>query len=80
MTNQEDNIILGKYVFEDNNQERKSQACLGQTCSRSSIVFLSQFLEFCWFFLVAFGEFISRKFLTNPLFGWEFCVVQKDTS
>ena len=42
MTDQEDNINLVKIVFDDNNQERKSWVCLGQTCSRSLIVFLSQ--------------------------------------
>ena len=42
MTDQEDNINLGKTAFDDNNQERKCWACLGQTCSRSLIVFLSQ--------------------------------------
>ena len=42
MTDQEDNINLGKNVSDDNNQERKSWVCLGQTCSRSPIVFLSQ--------------------------------------
>ena len=42
MTDQEDDIILGKIVFDDNNQERKTWSCLGQTCSRSLIVFLSQ--------------------------------------
>ena len=42
MTDQEGNIILGETVFDDNNQERKSWGCLGQTCSRSLIVFLSQ--------------------------------------
>ena len=42
MTDQEDEVNLGKFVFDDNNQERKSWACLGQTCSRSLIVFLSQ--------------------------------------
>ena len=41
MIDQEDNIILGKILFDDNNQERKAWACLGQTCSRSLIVFLS---------------------------------------
>ena len=40
MTDQEDNIIVGKNVFDDNNQERKSRTFLGQTCSRSLIVFL----------------------------------------
>ena len=33
MTDQEDNINRGKIVFDDNNQEKKSWACLGQTCS-----------------------------------------------
>ena len=42
MTDQEDNINLGIIVFHDNNQGRKSWAGLGQTCSRSLIVFLSQ--------------------------------------
>ena len=42
MTEQEENYNLGKIVFDDNNQERKSWSCLGQTCSRSLIVFLSQ--------------------------------------
>ena len=41
MTQQEGNIYLGKYAFDDNNQERKSWACLGRTCSRSLIVFSS---------------------------------------
>ena len=39
MADQEDNIILVKIVFDDNNQERKSWACLGKTCSTSVIVF-----------------------------------------
>ena len=34
MSDQEDNINLGKIVFDDNNEERKSWSCLGQTCSR----------------------------------------------
>ena len=42
MTDQEDKINLGKIVSDDNDQERKSWVCLGQTCSRSLIVFLSQ--------------------------------------
>ena len=42
MTEEEDIINLGKIFFDDNNQERKSWACLGQTFSRSLIVFLSQ--------------------------------------
>ena len=54
MTHQEDNINLGKIVFGDNNQERKSWACLGQTCSRSLIVFLSQLFVIL---LIIFGCF-----------------------
>ena len=42
MTDQEDKFNLGKIVSDDKNQERKSWAYLGQTCSRSLIVSLSQ--------------------------------------
>ena len=79
MTHQEDNIDLGKVVLDGNNQERKSWACLGRICSRSSMCFCPNFLWFCWLSLVAFGEFIFQKLVTNPLLGWEFCVVQQDT-
>ena len=34
---------LGNFVFDDNNQERQSWKCFGQTCNRSLVVFLSQF-------------------------------------
>ena len=54
MTDREDNINLGKIVFDDNNQERKSWACLGQTCSRSLIVFLFQLFVIL---LIIFGCF-----------------------
>ena len=54
MTDQQDNINLGKIVFDDNNQEGKSWACLGQTCSRSLIVCLSQLFVI---FLIIFGCF-----------------------
>ena len=42
MTDQEDNVNLSKIVFYDDIQEKKSWACLGQTVSRSLIVFLTQ--------------------------------------
>ena len=42
MIDQEDNINLGRNVFDDNIQERTSWAFLGQPCSRSLIVSLSQ--------------------------------------
>ena len=42
MTDLEDRFNLCKIVFDDNNQEKKSWSWLGQTCSVSLIVFLSQ--------------------------------------
>ena len=54
MIDQEDNINIGKYVFDDNNHERKSRACWGKTCYRSLIVFLSQFFVIL---LIIFGCF-----------------------
>ena len=39
MTDQEDKINVGKIAFDDNNEERKSWACLEQTRSRCLIVF-----------------------------------------
>ena len=38
-----DNANLDEIVFDDQNFERRSWSCLGQTCSRSLFVFLSQF-------------------------------------
>ena len=43
MPDDTDKINLDKNVFDDQNVERRSRSCLGQTCSRSLIVFLSQF-------------------------------------
>ena len=44
MTEHTDNgLNLGNFVFDDNNQERQSWKCFGQTCNRSLVVFLSQF-------------------------------------
>ena len=54
MTDQEDHDNLGEIVFDDNNQERISWACLGQTCSRSLNVFLSQLFDIL---LIIFGCF-----------------------
>ena len=42
MTDHEDIIIMGKIVFDDNNQERKSGTGSEQACSRHKIVFFSQ--------------------------------------
>ena len=79
MTDQEDNNNLRKIVFDDNNQERKSWTCLGQTCSRSLIVFLSQLFVILLIILVAFGEFTFQKLVMNQQFGLEFCLERQDT-
>ena len=47
-------LIRLKLFLTTYNQERKSWACLGQTCSRSLIVFLSQFFIIV---LIIFGCF-----------------------
>ena len=75
MNDQEDKNHLGKNEFDDNDQERRSWDCLGQTCSWPLLVFL----WFCSLSLVAFEEFIFRKLVTNQLFGWKFCAGQQDT-
>ena len=44
MTEHTDNgLNLGNFVFDDNNQERQSWKCFGQTCNKSLVVFSSQF-------------------------------------
>ena len=73
MTDQEDNINLGKIVFDDNNQEKKSWACLRQTCSTSLIVFLSQLSVIL---LIIFGCFwqihFSKTCEESTVLGWNF--------
>ena len=43
MLDHTDNINLAEIVFDDQNAERRSWSCLGQTCSMSSLEILSQF-------------------------------------
>ena len=79
MTDQEDNINLGKIAFDDNNQKKKSWACLGQTCSRSLVVFLSQLFVILLMNFGCFVEFTFQKLVANQLFGLEICAVRQDT-
>ena len=79
MTDHEDNFNLGKIVFDDNNQEKKSWACLEQTCSRSLIVFPSQLFAFLLIIFGCFWRIHLSNFVTNQLFGLGFCAVRKDT-
>ena len=78
MTDQEDNINLGKTVFDDNNQEKKPWARLGQTCSRSLIVFLSQHFVNLLIIFSCFWRIHLSIFVTNQLFGLDFCAVRQD--
>ena len=78
MTDKEDNISLEKIVFDDNNQERKSWACSGQTCSMFLFVFLSQLFVILLIIFGCFWIIHIQKLVTNPLFGLRFCVVQQD--
>ena len=79
MTELEDKINLDKIVFDDNNQERKSWARLGQTCSRSLIVLLSNFFVILLISLVALGEFPLQKLVMNQMFALEFFALRQDT-
>ena len=73
MTDQEENFYLGKFFFDDNNQETKSWACLGHTCSRSLIVFLSQLFVIlliifgcCWRIYLSKNFDESTVWVENP--------------
>ena len=43
MTDHTDKGLQLGFVLDDNNQERQSWKCFGQTCNWSLVVFLSQF-------------------------------------
>ena len=77
MTDQDYSFNLNRIVSDDNNQEKKSWACLGQTCSRSLIVFLSELFAIM---LKVFGCFwtphLSKTCDESSL---QVCVVQLDT-
>ena len=79
MTDQEDNNNLGKIVFDDNNQGRKSSVCLGQTCSRSLIVSLSRFFVILLIIFGCFWRIHLSKTCEVSMFGLEFCAVRQDT-
>ena len=79
MTDEDDSIILGKTVFGDSNQERKSWSCMKQACSRYLVLFLSQLVVVSLIIFGSFWRIIIQKLVTNQPVGWEFCVVQPDT-
>ena len=69
MLDHTDNINLDKIVFDDQNVEMKLWSCLGQTCSKSLSMFLSQFFVILLIFAIAFGVYIWPRFVTNLQFG-----------
>ena len=79
MTDQEDNINLGKIFFNDNNQERKFGPVWDKLVPDRWLCFCPNFLSFCLSSLVAFGKFTFQKLVRNQLFGLEFCAVRQDT-
>ena len=79
MTELEDKTNPCKIIFDENNQERKSWSCLGQTCSRSLIVFLSQLFAIL---LIIFGCFWRVQFskVCDESAVWvEILAVRQDT-
>ena len=79
ISDQEDIINVSKIVFDDNNWERKSWCYLGQTCSRSLVLFLSQLSLTLLIVFGCFWRILLSKIVANQLFGWLFCVVQLST-
>ena len=64
MTDREGNVNLSKNVF--GNQEIKSWSCLGQTCERYLIVFLSQLFYDFADYLCLLLETSSSKTCDEP--------------
>ena len=74
-----DTFNVGKFVFDNNNQERMLWFYLGRFFSRSLIVLLSQLFVIFLLSLVAFGEINYWKRLKKWLSRWEICVAQHCT-
>ena len=79
MTDQEDNIILGKVVVDDNDQEGNLGPVWDKLVPDRCLCFCPNFLSFCYSSLVASGESIFQTLVTNQLFGLEFCAVRQGT-
>ena len=68
MTDQENIIGLGKFVFDDNNQEKNCGPVWEKHVQDLYLCFCLKILWFCWLSSVAFQEVIFQKFVTNQLF------------
>ena len=73
MTYQEDNLYLGKIVFDEN--KKRNHGFVWKNFIQFSDCFFFDFFAF----LFAFQQFVFLKLVTNQLFGWKFCVVQQKT-
>ena len=80
MTDQEDNIILGKRVFDDNNQERKILGMFGtnlfQVADCVSVPTFCHFVDGLWLLL---ENSPFKNLWRINCFGLELCAVRPDT-
>ena len=82
MADQPDTFNLDILVFDGNNSERRPWSCIGHSCSRSLIVFSSQYFVVLLIFLENFsGIHLARSCdVTSKRFGLELYVAQQDLS
>ena len=79
MTDQKDKPNLGKMLLTTKLKKENRCLFLDKPVPDLWLYFCRNFLASCCLSWVAFGEFTFRNVMTNELFRWEFCVVQKDT-
>ena len=71
MTDQEDNIFLGKNILDDKSM-RRVVGFSGPTASSSLIVYLTLFISILLIQFGGLGKTHLRKFVTNQLFYCDF--------
>ena len=80
MTDLEDNINLGKNVFDDNSQESKILGLFGtnlfQIADCVSVPTFCYFVDHIW---IVLENSPLKKLVTNQLFGPELCAARQDT-
>ena len=79
MTDQEDNINLGKIVLTTTIKRENRGPVWDKPDPNLHLCFVPIFFWFCWLSLVVFGKLIFQKCVTNSRFGLEISVVQQDT-
>ena len=68
MTDQEDNFILGEFVFDDNIQERKPWDKLYQIFNRVFVPTFCHFVDYLWLSLARFS--LKNLLRINRWGGW----------